>query len=378
MGALNDIDSSVKRMQKSGQVAWRRLWVPPGREGDKTIEEAQAWQDLAASKQGRGALRAVKEFVPSLIDGTVGTLAGLGNGIVSKFTGGTYSKGYDDSKSFVRRWYSDPLRKAEMALGGNLVKRMVDRSIENQEISRLNSIGSLLDENGEPTEAYKDFIAGKELSDSLGNAAEMATGIAISMPAYGAAYGKSVNMLGHVLGGGKNAVRVAQTAGFAQPVVEAATEANIRKSKADKEGYRGLVERLKRDFDPGSEEYAQAYYELMKKRSLDPESFSSLEPPSSPVPSGQDKDGTDTVRSDPKATDEHSTGWWSALPESWRGGISEGAGAAGIGALLGLIFGGKKRMSKAWKLAILGSILGGAHGSGAFDRLIGMMSGKKT
>ena len=144
-------------------------------------EQIDAWTNLANVHLLRGVARGVKEAIPGLVDGLVGVPAGLinglGTGLGTKLSGGSFTKGFgegfDDSTSFAKRYYSDPIRRAEMAVGGNGVKRLLSGAQKYHQGVLEKSVGTPTDFMGYPREPYWKY------RKALADLASMEDGVAV-------------------------------------------------------------------------------------------------------------------------------------------------------------------------------------------------------
>lgn len=131
-----------------------------------------------------------------------------------------------------------------------------------------------------------------------------------------------------------------------------------------KDGLSG-VRRILEEYGPGSEEYS-VVYNMAKDSKLD---LSGL-----PAPGAVDV----TPRAVPKPNNVSRTGaswgdWYNGMTGTGKA-ITVGAGGAGLGALLGAIFGGKGGW---WKWGLLGALLGALGGNGKLKELWnGLSAGK--
>ena len=137
---------------------------------------------------------------------------------------------------------------------------------------------------------------------------------------------------------------------------DAAMESNKMQEQQERfDRYEAALERVY-EMDPSSPEYRDAYEKLKSRRDIDPEGFDLL-----PAP----VQGRHAEEKPASKNSEPSSGWGRFTPNGWEGAATGGLGGAGIGALLGLLFGGKGGM---WKLGLLGALLGSLHGSGALQQ----------
>lgn len=210
----------------------------------------------------------------------------------------------------------------------------------------------------------EDAINMRSMASLGGNLAPTAVLGALSRGT-GAVSGGAAKLLG---AGNKvtNAARVAGAGALGAALVTSGiAESGIDEQKENTDrsidGYRKLLEDAK-GLDPSSPEYAEMYGKLKLGKIIDPEGFGSL-----PVP----KAGTDP---EPEYGNGW-TSWYNGLPD-WQKTLAWGAGGAGIGALLGSLFGGK---GSGWKMALLGMLLGAMGGNGNIGKLWNSIrGGQKT
>ena len=173
--------------------------------------------------------------------------------------------------------------------------------------------------------------------------------------------------------------RVGRAAGatvVSYPAVAVADEKLREYGNADKIAAGGIDDLVK--MDPGSQDYANRYAILEALRGQMPanlqDKFDKLAKPT--YVQSQDGDGGSTAGGGaPSApapqNDMTWADWYAGLPD-WNKRALVGAGGAGIGSLLGLIFGGKGGW---WRWALLGALLGSMGGGsgvgGIYDRLAG-------
>lgn len=204
MGVFSEINSLVKKAQAPGFVPTplyyssmmpkdmrervQKDWAPGG--------ELDSWHNLAQSKMLRGVARGAKNAIPGFIDGVIGTGAGLINGTGQWLGGGSFSDGWKESNDFVKKYYSDPIRKAEMAIGGNAVKKVFDGADSYYRGNIEKAIGQTHDANGVPTKKYKDYVEGLNMLDSASDMASFGTELAITWPMWSKAIGYGTKALG--------------------------------------------------------------------------------------------------------------------------------------------------------------------------------------
>lgn len=183
MGVLSDINRLVKQAQAPGFVPTplyispllpkgmrervQRDWAPGG--------ELDSSFNLAQTRVVRGMAKEVKNAIPGFID-SVGGLLGAGK--------------------FTKEYISDPIRKAEMAIGGNAIKKLYDGADSYHRGNIEKAIGPTHDANGVPTKKYKDYVEGLNMVDSMSDVVSYGTGLAITWPMWGKAIGAGVKGLG--------------------------------------------------------------------------------------------------------------------------------------------------------------------------------------
>lgn len=182
-----------------------------------------------------------------------------------------------------------------------------------------------------------------------GQVAPMAAAWGLAAKGIGAISGGTAKMIG----AGDKATRIATSIGRQVPSAyiigdsgvkgwNAATDAADKSTNA---GFAHAVLALSEE-DPSSPRYFRLYDELKKSKNVNPELFDMLERPSwSPDVGGETASG---------GGETGWRGWYDSMPE-WQKSTAWGIGGAGLGALLGSMFGKKGSW---WKLALLGSLLG--------------------
>ena len=212
--------------------------------------------------------------------------------------------------------------------------------------------GLLVPTNDPKYSQYDEFINWARGGQAVGRAG---FGFAIGAATGGAA--------GRTLGAVSKSPRIGAAIGNMAVDVPVAMAWNEREGRIDnKRDFLRTIDFLE-ESDREHPDYRKIYEALREHRDLDPERFDSLEPPASP-PSPEAKPSSSAPVS--SGGKQQSGTRWTMSP-GVQNGLAYGAGGAGLGALLGLVFGGKGGW---WKWALLGSILGGLHGSGVTDRLL--------
>ena len=260
MGIISEINRLVKQAQAPGFVPTplyyssmmpkdmrkrvQKDWSPGG--------ELDSWHNLAQSKMLRGVARGAKNAIPGLIDGVIGTGAGLINGTGQALGGGSFYNGWKESNDFVKKYYSDPIRKAEMAIGGNAIKKVFDGADSYYRGNIEKAIGQTHDANGVPTKKYKDYVEGLNMLDSASDIASSGTELALTWPMWGKVMGYGAKAIGSI--GGRVAPsfgRIAEKFGLtpmflAEPIIE-----NNLSAKRIEEKKR-LLENLPRNNNEGA------------------------------------------------------------------------------------------------------------------------------
>ena len=150
---------------------------------------------------------------------------------------------------------------------------------------------------------------------------------------------------------------VAGVAGAAVDIgVGGSKDASRRNDEAIRDAYAAQVAQLAESgLEPGTREYKDAYDELSRGRGLDSVAFDSLPKPTY-VPSATESQGA--------IPPEGGSGW--VMPASAQNMLGYGIGGAGLGAILGSLFGGRGGW---WKLGLLGLLLGSLGGAGGIGGL---------
>lgn len=185
MSIRQDINTALKGLYKKAQPGFM---MPTGN------EQIDAASNLANVHIQRGIARGIKNMIPGIVDGLVGVPAGLinglGSGIGDMLSGGSFTKGFgegwDDSTSFVKNYYSDPIRRAEMAVGGNVVKSMLSGA--------QNYYQDALARNIAPGK-YNDYLHELAVMDSVEKGVSTATELGLTLPVYGKLLGAGFGAL---------------------------------------------------------------------------------------------------------------------------------------------------------------------------------------
>ena len=170
-------------------------------------------RDLSGIKRrhaARGFLRGVRDVVPNTIDGIIGTGLGLVGGLGSFIGGKNFSEGWGQGSGLVKKYMSDPIRDAEMAAGGNAVKRFVDKSIDNAKYKALNRIAE--GPGGDVERNMNRFVVGVNNAKAIEDGVAVGTDVLLSWPVYGKAFG----LLGKGINGLSSGGRLAKATNVAK------------------------------------------------------------------------------------------------------------------------------------------------------------------
>lgn len=263
----------------------------------------------------KGMGRGAKEIVPGFIDQTIGNISGAVNGIMP-WNWNRFARAFDESKGFVRDYYTNPIRKAFIPLKKLDFTSYVDNNLRKR-------IGDV------------EFAKEAPSLKTMENVAAKATEFAGQVPIYGGAVlAKPIAAATAGMGGLGLAIRSGDVAAGEQAFAD----------------YNAKLQELS-GMNPASPEYAQLYGALKASSRINPVEFGKMPAPTyNPVSSG---------------AQTRQLLWQDMIP----GGKGMAYGALGGlgGALLGGLFGRKG----SWlKLGLLGMLLGGLHGSGALDSLL--------
>lgn len=182
MGIRQDINAAIRGLCKRAQA--------PGFVPLTGNEQVDAFQNLANVHLLRGVARGVKEAIPGLVDGLVGVPAGLinglGTGLGTKLSGGSFTEGFgegfDDSTAFAKRYYSDPIRRAEMAAGGDWAKRLFTGAQKYHQGVLEKSVGTPTDLMGYPRKSYWEYRKALDDLASLEDGVAVGSELLATMP----------------------------------------------------------------------------------------------------------------------------------------------------------------------------------------------------
>lgn len=157
MSIRQEVSQSMRRLCKCAQA--------PGYAPMTGNAQVDAYQSLNNIHLLRGMMRGIKNTIPGLVDGVIGVpsgaIYGLGTGIQSKLNGGSFSDGFKNGFGsefdYVRSAYSDPIRRMEMALGGNALKKMFNGAQKYHQNTIEKSVGGPTDQFGYPRRPYWEY-----------------------------------------------------------------------------------------------------------------------------------------------------------------------------------------------------------------------------
>ena len=204
MGIRQEINAAIRGLCKRAQASG---FVPLT--GNEQVDD---FQNLANVHLMRGVARGAKEAIPGLVYGLVGVPAGLinglGTGLGTKLSGGSFtegfSEGFDDSTAFAKRYYSDPIRRAEMAAGGDWANRLFTGAQKYHQDALTRNIAP---------GKYNDYRHDLAVLDSVENGVSTATEFGLTLPVYGKLLGAGFGALAK----GRKAVPAVQLAAQAKP-----------------------------------------------------------------------------------------------------------------------------------------------------------------
>lgn len=139
---------------------------------DQPGTDIELTERLGKADMSTGFLKGVREAVPGMIDFFIGNGAGIVNGLGGMAFGRPFHKGFKESKDFATKYYSDPLRKIPMALGGNALRKAYHQ--------QRASILSQLRKNSSPEEVAQV----DRWSRNLGTATEIEGSLLAAFPLY--------------------------------------------------------------------------------------------------------------------------------------------------------------------------------------------------
>ena len=164
MGIRNDISCAVAHMEKSAKFGvsdvapFLGIKNPAGPIGSYLLgkmwdsvnptatPESRARAQATAMHLGRGAMKGIKEAIPGTLDFLGGNAAGLGRSVFAPMINHSLSiddptgvdelpfrDRWNEGRRTWREYVTDPIRRAEMGLGGNKVRDFVNRGIQDVE-----------------------------------------------------------------------------------------------------------------------------------------------------------------------------------------------------------------------------------------------------
>lgn len=183
MSIRQEINAALKGLCKKAQA--------PGFIPTTGNEQIDAWSNLGNVHLLRGVARGVKEAIPGLVDGLIGVPAGLinglGTGIGTKWSGGSFKdgfgEGFNESTEFAKHYYSDPIRRAEMAVGGNAVKGILSGAQKYHQGVLEKSVGTPTDIMGYPRKSYWEYRKALDDLASLEDGVAVGSELLATMPA---------------------------------------------------------------------------------------------------------------------------------------------------------------------------------------------------
>lgn len=184
MGIRQEINAALKGLCKKAQA--------PGFMPTTGNEQIDAWTNLANVHLLRGVARGAKEAIPGLVDGVVGTLSGVVDGTIrgannlfsmsnETFSDG-FRTGFDAQRAAVKRDYSDPIRRVEMAAGGNLIKRLFGGAQKYHQGVLEKSVGTPTDLMGYPRKPYWEYRKALDDLASLEDGVAVGSELLATMP----------------------------------------------------------------------------------------------------------------------------------------------------------------------------------------------------
>ena len=144
-------------MPSDTQKAWaKELSKKP------TKEQSDA-EEYATASLMRGVGKGAHEALPGLADtfgAVAGLLNGLGHGAWNYFSGsGTFgdgfSRGFSDSADFAKKYYSDPIRYAQMYYGGDKARKALTEWKDFYEKRIMDDVGPAFGPDGKLTDKYR-------------------------------------------------------------------------------------------------------------------------------------------------------------------------------------------------------------------------------
>lgn len=165
---------------------------------------------MANLKTLKAQARNIKNIVPYMVDVGIGGIAGVINGTGQLLGGGSFRQGFNESSDFVKKYYSDPMRKWLSWLGSP-VRKAMDKSMEHYATEYEKTLGQAVMPDGSLNPSWKQYSKDIDNMNDFSERVGTATGVAASLPAYGA--------LGKLFGLGKWGWRAMLGGDFARRVV---------------------------------------------------------------------------------------------------------------------------------------------------------------
>lgn len=161
----------------------------------KQTKEQEDNEEYLTASLTRGVAKGLHGAMPGLADLTgaiAGVLNGLGHGTSSLMSGGEFkdgfNRGFSDSSNFAKRYYSDPIRHAQLFYGGNKVKKELDGWKDFYEQRIRDRIGDPVDGKGNLTEKYRKAISVLDRGKIIEEMANRGTSAAVQWPIVGSLF----------------------------------------------------------------------------------------------------------------------------------------------------------------------------------------------
>lgn len=176
MGITGEINAMVKK----AALGMPTFQAPTTTPGTKSFH----MQHMQNAKNLRGIASGAKEVIPEFIDFAAGFPAGVINGTGQWLGGGSFRKGWHDSKDFVRNYYSDPARKF-LGWAGTPIRKVTDSAINYHDNEIRKMLGPETMPDGTPSPAHDQYARDKADMDAMANTLGSVTRLALSLPLYG-------------------------------------------------------------------------------------------------------------------------------------------------------------------------------------------------
>lgn len=100
--------------------------------------QQRASNQASMAHKARGVMKGLKEVIPGILDFTGGSGAGLARGIVAPLTADrmgdvTFQDGWKEGQKLWSDYVTDPVRRLEMAAGGNKVRDWMNKNVQQAE-----------------------------------------------------------------------------------------------------------------------------------------------------------------------------------------------------------------------------------------------------